>query len=245
MGGVDTSIATTVMPGQTVDLGVNLTAPSTAGSYKGFWELKNAVGSVFGIGTTYSNPFWVAITVSGTAAATSSTPATATPVTATATPVTAAPTATPFASGWFLFQDAKYAFEFQLPPGATVASKTDNSSRILLPFASGTNLVEKYLDVSVIDGATTCQSPYTDAMTTSQTVTINGIQFLQQTGVGNAMSNQYNWRGYSTVKGVSCISLNFTLHSINPGVMPTPPPVYDSAAESAVFSQIMSTYGNQ
>ena len=66
MSGVDSLIPTTVVPGQTVDLGLNLTAPNVAGSYRGFWQLKNASGGLFGIGSTGNNPFFVDIKVSGT-----------------------------------------------------------------------------------------------------------------------------------------------------------------------------------
>jgi hypothetical protein len=65
MGGVETLLPETVVPGQTVDVGINLTAPSLAGSYRGFWQLKNASGALFGIGTTYDKPFWVDIVVTG------------------------------------------------------------------------------------------------------------------------------------------------------------------------------------
>lgn len=50
-----------VAPGQTIDLSVNLKAPASAGTYKGFWKLRNASGAVFGIGASGSNPFWVEI----------------------------------------------------------------------------------------------------------------------------------------------------------------------------------------
>ena len=65
MGGVDTLIPQAVVPGQTVDVGVNLASPSLAGSYRGYWHLKNASGALFGIGTTYDKAFWVDIVVSG------------------------------------------------------------------------------------------------------------------------------------------------------------------------------------
>jgi hypothetical protein len=65
MGGSDSLFPTTVVPGQTVDLGVNLTAPSLAGSYRGYWQFKNASGALFGIGTNASSPFFVDIKVSG------------------------------------------------------------------------------------------------------------------------------------------------------------------------------------
>jgi len=436
MGGVDTLIPQTVVPGQTVDLGVNLTAPNLAGSYRGYWDLKDASGNHFGIGLTYNRPFYVDIKVSGSSttpstvldfvsnvctaqwfsgagalpcpgsdgdtrgfvlpmasptlengtsdprgglvtqpqnvfngfvqgvyptftvqsgdrfqatlncqygavdcfvifrldvlfpggatqnflsigerydglyypadvdlsslagrdvkfiltvlangdatgdralwvaprivrtqgggAAPSVTPTqgssgptftptsvpptftpTAIPPTFTPTPVPATPTATPVASGWKLYQNTKYAFAFQIPPDATISSQTDNSGRVYLPIAPGTNLREKYLDVTVVEGATACKSPYTNPMASTQNVTINGIAFLKEASSEGALSNLYDWTAYSTVKGNACISMTFILHSINPGVYETPPPVFNVAAESAVFSTIMSAYGNQ
>ncbi len=47
-----------VNSGQTVDISVNLTAPSTAGNYKGYWKLRNAAGVLFAT-------FYVDIKVSG------------------------------------------------------------------------------------------------------------------------------------------------------------------------------------
>ena len=47
-----------VNPGQTVDISVNLEAPSTAGDYKGYWKLRNASGVLFAT-------FYVDIKVSG------------------------------------------------------------------------------------------------------------------------------------------------------------------------------------
>lgn len=65
MGGVDTLLPQTVVPGQTVDVGVNLTAPNLNGSYRGYWELKDPSGALFGIGSTFDKPFWVSISVAG------------------------------------------------------------------------------------------------------------------------------------------------------------------------------------
>ena len=67
MGGPDSSaLPRTVAPGQTVDLSVNLTAPNISGNYRGYWQLKNASGAIFGIGSTANKPFWVDINVTGT-----------------------------------------------------------------------------------------------------------------------------------------------------------------------------------
>ena len=87
MGGPDSAlIPTSVAPGQTVDITINLTAPATAGTYRGYWKLKNSTGAAFGIGSAGTKSFWVEIKVSGTPV-TPSTPAT--PVTP-GTPVTPA-----------------------------------------------------------------------------------------------------------------------------------------------------------
>ena len=56
-------------PGQTVDISVDLVAPTTAGTYQGNWKLKNASGSWFGIGPNGGSPFWVRIVVKGGTAA--------------------------------------------------------------------------------------------------------------------------------------------------------------------------------
>ena len=54
-----------VNPGDTVDLTVNLVAPSQKGHYRGNWKLRNASGVLFGIGTQADTAFWVDINVSG------------------------------------------------------------------------------------------------------------------------------------------------------------------------------------
>ena len=65
--GTATSVAmpSTVAPGQTVDVSVDLTAPSTGGSYRGFWKFKNASGTLFGIGFSANQNWWVDIKVTG------------------------------------------------------------------------------------------------------------------------------------------------------------------------------------
>lgn len=59
-------LPTTVNPGQTVDITVNMTAPSTAKNYFGFYKFKSASGGAFGIGSTANKTFWVEINVSST-----------------------------------------------------------------------------------------------------------------------------------------------------------------------------------
>jgi len=54
-------------PGKTVDVSVELTAPSADGSYTGFYELKNNRGEALAIGT--EKTFWVKILIGDVAAA--------------------------------------------------------------------------------------------------------------------------------------------------------------------------------
>ena len=71
---------------------------------------------------------------------------------------------------------------------------------------------------------------------------INGIQFLKETGGDAGAGHIHQWVAYSTVRDNTCVSLGFILHSLNPGNFPTPPPVFDLSAESAVFEQIIETF---
>ncbi len=60
------SMPSSVAPGATVDISVNLTAPSSNGHFRGNYELRNASGGLFGIGAG-NFLFWVDIFVNGSA----------------------------------------------------------------------------------------------------------------------------------------------------------------------------------
>lgn len=62
-GPVSIPMPENVAPGETVDLSVNLTAPSKSGTYRGNWLLRNASGSAFGLGAKANQPFYVEIVV--------------------------------------------------------------------------------------------------------------------------------------------------------------------------------------
>lgn len=59
------SIPVNVAPGQTVDLSVNLVAPSLDGRFRGNWKLRNASGLLFGVGASSDSNFYVDVNVSG------------------------------------------------------------------------------------------------------------------------------------------------------------------------------------
>ena len=154
-----------------------------------------------------------------------------------------ASTATPTVpADWLTFTNTTYGFQFKYPPQGQIASGgTDSFTRINLPFVPGTNLSEKYLEVVVGQNVTECKSPL-PTQDPGVTVTINGINFLKQTGAEGAAGSLYQWVAYSTLREGVCVSLNFILHSRNPGNFATPPPVFDFAAESAVFDQMVGTF---
>lgn len=54
---------TSVSSAQTIEISVDLIAPSTPGTHRGNWRLRNADGTDFGLGGT--GPFWVEIVVLG------------------------------------------------------------------------------------------------------------------------------------------------------------------------------------
>ena len=168
---------------------------------------------------------------------------TATPTPTPNFPPPGSQTATPIIpTDWLTFTNSLYGFEFKYPPQGVIAEgRTDGFARIDLPFEQGTNLSEKYLEVIVQENANPCQSPL-QTPNPGETVTINGISFLKQTGADAGVGHLHQWIAYSTLRDNVCVSLDFILHSLNPGNSSTPPPVFDFDAESAVFAQIVSTY---
>jgi hypothetical protein len=160
------------------------------------------------------------------------------------TPSPAATAAIP--AGWLCYTNTTYAFEVCYPADATLSGETPAHVRINLTFAAGTNLLEKWMDVDGSNVPPACQSPqaagYDPSAITSSHQTIAGLDFLLQSAGEGAAGNIYHWTGYSTQRADVCASLTGVLHSAQPGNYSTPPPLYDEAAESAVFGQIAATF---
>jgi hypothetical protein len=90
MSGTATTIDQSVAPNGTGSISVELTAPSTEGTYTGYWILSNSSGTAFG------NYVYVQIVVSSDASTSTPTPtATATTVPTSTSVPTIEPTATP------------------------------------------------------------------------------------------------------------------------------------------------------
>jgi len=152
----------------------------------------------------------------------------------------------PDGASWQVYCSEAYGFSFRYPPGGAAPEGGAGHGVIYLPITAGTNLIEKYLNVTTTPNATTCASPNSEGhepgSIPSETVTFNGVSFLKQTAGEGAAGNLYNWVGYSDLSGTLCLSLTFILHSSDPGAFATPPAQFDQAGESAVFEQIMATF---
>ncbi len=147
--------------------------------------------------------------------------------------------------GWLTFINSTYGFEFKYPPQSVIEDGgTDGLTLIDLPFVPGTNLGHKYLEMVVAENADPCQSPLAtqSMLETSETVVINGITFLKQTGQDGTAGHINKWVAYSTAQDNACVSLDFIMRIADPGNFATPPPLVDEAAESVVFGQIVSTF---
>jgi len=176
-----------------------------------------------------------------------STPAPSASETATPVPTFTATVAPPVNPGQLLYVNANYGFQFSYPANSFITTSQNSFVHMNLPFSAGTNLTEKYLEVTIFENPPTCTSPLTNGYASgsfeSQVVTsLNGIQFVRESGQEGAAGQAYDWVAYSTMKGSACISLNFVLHSVNPNNYPAPPPVYNKDMESAVFLDIVSSF---
>ncbi len=223
--------------GQVYNASVDLS--SLNGKNVKFRLVLSSAGSPTGDRAVWVNPRIVRSVVA------TSTPVTATPVPTTPVPTTPAPvTPTPISTGnWALYTNP-YGFSFKIPSPPNITGSDPKSARIMLPIQSGTTLLEKYIDVTVTENTSTCAvSTYDNPDATQQkNVSLNGITFLYQAGAGAAAGNRYDWIAYSNLRGSTCVSLAFVLHSANSGNYPTPPPEFDKTAESAIFPVIMGTF---
>ena len=147
---------------------------------------------------------------------------------------------------WPYTCDTNLGFFFQYPPDAVMDTQQGTDViRFNLSVLPGTNLGEKYVDVSTLTDVETCVSPlaagYVPEAVGTEEVTIGGLTFVKQSGADAGAGNYYKWTAYSTARDNACVSFGFVLHSTNASNYPTPPPEFDEAAETAVFEQIVGT----
>jgi hypothetical protein len=148
---------------------------------------------------------------------------------------TESPSIDPLA-GWITYSNADCEYEIRVPPGSTITPGTD-SDRIDLPFASGTNLREKWIEVTCEPIATGCSS-----MLGEGSREFNGTMFSFYEAADAGAGNYWNWITYTAPAGTMCTDLSFTIHSVNAMNYTPPIPEYDETAETAVYDEIMETF---
>lgn len=143
--------------------------------------------------------------------------------------------------GWSSNDMGDFSFEF---PSDSVVS---NVNKISLPITPGTNLGQKYVEVSTKTLAAAgdpCLSS-NPGPSAPAPVTFNGIEFMKETGGEGGAGNFTDWVAYSAAhpdEPLTCVSLTFVLRYSNPGVFDPPRPEFNKAAESIVFDQIMQRF---
>jgi hypothetical protein len=150
-------------------------------------------------------------------------------------------------STWKTYQNTTYGFKLSYPEqGQATEGEDGRSARIDLPFAEGTNLQEKYVQIDVLENPGECTSPlaqgYAPEAIQSDQVTESGIDFNIASGSEGAAGSIYEWTAYTTTRDSTCVSISFVLHATNPLNYSTPPPEFDRASETGVFTEIISTF---
>lgn len=146
---------------------------------------------------------------------------------------------------WLTYTNNAYGFQLRYPSGSTIASiPTDAFGMIQLPYAAGTNLVTKVLQVNVQQGVSPCASPWfvTVQATYKPSVAINGLSWAEQAYAEPPVGTSEDNTGYSTSSGNVCVSLTFSLRSEWGTSSSTTLPAYNKAAESQPFLPIVSSF---
>lgn len=147
---------------------------------------------------------------------------------------------------WNLYRNYNYDFELRYPPGSNLSLNLPDTARIDLPFESGTNLVEKYLEIHAQEYLGRCLSPLMETLPpealTLETLVIEPLTFEVAAFSEGAAGSRYEWLAYAVHDEDTCVTLDFVLHSTNPENYATPPPVFDPELEMAVFDQIVQTF---
>ncbi|HKZ54441.1 MAG TPA: hypothetical protein VJ123_03095 [Anaerolineales bacterium] len=161
-------------------------------------------------------------------------------------PPTSEPSRAPEHPDWPAYRNETCGFGLRYPPDSLEAAPIQGDFHFDLPITLGTNLSEKYLEVSCRTRVSPCASPFAEGFAPGSLSTeireLHGIEFAIQSAAEGAAGSIYEWVSYSTTRGDSCASLTFILHSTNPLNYTPPLPEFDREAESAIFEEIVSTF---
>lgn len=163
------------------------------------------------------------------------------PATASETPSPASPT-----EQWNTYRNYNFGFELRYPPASRLTVNLPDTARLDLPFESGTNLVEKYLEINAQAYLGRCLSPLMESLPpealTLETLVVDPLTFTVASFSEGAAGSRYDWSAYAVYNEDTCVTLDFVLHSSNPENFPTPPPPFDAELEQRIFLQIVQTF---
>lgn len=146
---------------------------------------------------------------------------------------------------WLTYQNERCKFLINYPPTGSLIEEGDQYARIDLPVAPGTNLREKYLELSCREVPGSCDSPHASGYSPSalgmETRIVDGAEFSVQSAIEGAAGNIYEWESYSTQRGDLCLSLTLVLHSVNAENYSPPIPEFGRTAERAALESILSS----
>lgn len=151
------------------------------------------------------------------------------------------------AGTWKTYKNTNLGFQLSYPEQGWQAEVAEGGiTRIDLPFIPGTNLEEKFVQIDTQENTEVCSSPlaegYEPGALQTEMVTLNGTDFHITSGSEGAAGNYYDWTTYSATRKGVCVIISFILHSTNPFNYPTPPPEFDRPSETAIFTEIISTF---
>lgn len=143
-------------------------------------------------------------------------------------------------SGWLTYSDATLGFEIQYPPEGQIMDMGDGATRINLPVAPGTNLIEKFFQVNPSADTANCISALGPGPV--EQVDVSGVTLNKAVGGEGVAGSVYEYAAYALVNGPTCLNMQFTLHYGDLANYSPPVAEFDRAAETAVFDQMLATF---
>ncbi len=147
---------------------------------------------------------------------------------------------------WVSYHDDLGGFTIMYPPTWEHSDTGGYPAVFRTQVPPGTTLGEKAMWINVVKGVADCSNPNAggsvETVPPENVTAAGGIHFIKESGADAGAGQRYATTSYSTLKGTTCVTITFILHSSNPGMYSTPPPDYDPVAESQVFDEILNTF---
>ena len=154
--------------------------------------------------------------------------------------------------GWQTYQSLRYGFSFQYPPDAALTGAAASKGAVApgagdqakftinFPALSSTTISAKYLNVTVVEGASSCPGIYT-GLKAVKNMGMNDMTFLHENGQYLTGRNLSDWESYSTAKNDICVNLTLTLLAGETDSYATAAE-FDDIGETKIFQRILLTF---